>query len=212
MLYVKIIFWIVLITLIFGFFHYTLPQHDIVRIINTEIRRVDLGENSFFWAQPDIGEDVSRKDRDVRFIEAFYENNQPMVYRNEDTSWSWPPYFKLNSANLQAFANDLKSTKENPQWVILRHYGWRNEFISIYPNIVNIRAVDSPDVRIIPWINITLLLLTTALLYTIWNRWQRFKRKRLEPLFEDISDNWAEREKGWFIGWLKRVTTNRNSR
>ena len=205
MQYVKIIVWVVLLTLTFGFFHYTLPQHDVVRIINTEVRRVDMGENSLFWAQPDVGEDVGRQDRDVRFIEAFYENDRPMVYRNEDTGWGWPPYFKLNSANLQALANDLKSTKENPQWVVFRHYGWRNEFISIYPNVVGIRAVDRPDVRIIPWINIIILLLLLALLYTIWNRWRKFRQKHLDRFFEDLGDRWAERDKDWLIGRLKRL-------
>ena len=46
-----------------------------------------------------------------------------MVYRNEDTGWGWPPYFKFDTKNLQTEAADLISSKEEPQWVILTHYG-----------------------------------------------------------------------------------------
>ena len=28
-----------------SFLHYTLPQRDIVRVVNTEVRRVDFGAN-----------------------------------------------------------------------------------------------------------------------------------------------------------------------
>ncbi len=75
MRYVKWTFWIVILTLLFGFFHYTLPQHDIVRITNTDVRRIDFGENSIFWASPDVGTTVAGN-RDVRFIEAFYAQRQ----------------------------------------------------------------------------------------------------------------------------------------
>src|SRR6056297_3634226 len=153
MLYVKWVFWICVWTVIAGFLHYTLPQHDIVRIVDTDTRRVDFGENSIFWASADVGQDGTALNRDVRFIEAFYQDDRPMVYRNEDTGWGWPPYFKLDSSNLQAEARDLVSTSAEPQWVVMRHYGWRNEFLSIFPNAVSVRAVDGPEVRIIPWVN-----------------------------------------------------------
>ncbi len=67
-----------------------------------------------------------------------------MVYRNEDTGWGWPPYFKFDTTNLQAEAADLRSTAAAPQWAIMTHYGWRNEFLSIFPNAIGIRAVDDP--------------------------------------------------------------------
>ena len=170
MRYVKWSFWAILALLVFGFFHYTLPQHDIVRITNTEVRRIDFGENSIFWASPDVGTDTGALNRDVRFVEAFYPNGKPMVYRNEDTGWGWPPYFKLDSSNLQAQARDLVSTVDNPKWVSITHYGWRNEFLTIYPNAVGVKAVAGPDVRIIPWVNIVILTTLLLLLFMLWRR------------------------------------------
>ncbi|MEE3316636.1 MAG: DUF1523 family protein, partial [Pseudomonadota bacterium] len=125
MRYVKWGLVISVLLLILGFFHYTLPQRDIVRIVNTEVRRVDFGANSIFWANSDTGADGTTVNRDVRFIETIDPDGKPIVYRNEDTGWGWPPYFKLDSSNLQAEARDLVSTSEAPKWVAVRHYGWR---------------------------------------------------------------------------------------
>ncbi|MCE8005579.1 DUF1523 family protein [Aestuariivita sp.] len=208
MVYAKWIFWVLVWTVVASFFHYTLPQHDVVRIVNTEVRRVDFGENSIFWANADLGQTAGTVNRDIRFIEAFYDNDRPMVYRNEDTGWGWPPYFKLDSSNLQAEARDLVSTKAAPQWVVVRHYGWRNEFLSIFPNAVSVRAVDSPDVRIIPWINIIILGLFAALFYAIWVRWRRFRAARIDPVLEDIGESWdaagdaVEDRRGRVRRWL----------
>ena len=43
------------VLLLFAFLHYTLPQHDIVRIVGTENRRVDIGDNSIFWSRAEVG-------------------------------------------------------------------------------------------------------------------------------------------------------------
>lgn len=198
---------------LFGaFLHYTLPQHDVVRIVKTEVRRVDFGENSIFWAQHDTGqESASATNRDVRFIEAFRANGKPMVYRNEDTGWGWPPYFKLDSSNLQAELTDLVSTKADPQWVVLRHYGWRNEFLSIFPNAVAVKPVDGPDYRVVNWFNIVFLTLLAALLYALWVRWRRFRARRIDPMLEEMEEGYdnasaalAERRgrlRRWFDSW-----------
>ena len=132
MKYVKWTFWALIALVIFGFFHYTLPQHDIVRIVGTENRRIDFGGNSIFWAAPDAGTTV-QSNRDVRFINAVRPNGKVIVYRNEDTGWGWPPYFKLDSSNLQTEAQALTSSAEAPKWVSMTHYGWRNEFMTISP-------------------------------------------------------------------------------
>lgn len=208
MKYVKWTFWFLLISVVFSFFHYTLPHHDIVRITNTEIRRIDFGENSIFWAAPDVGTDGTPGNRDVRFIEAFRENGRPMVYRNEDTGWGWPPYFKLDSSNLQAEARDFVSSKEAPQWVSLAHYGWRNEFLSIYPNAFGVKPVSGPDVRIIPWVNIVILLALAIVVLLFWRMWAQFKQRSIDPVLEDVgevSDAVQDRASGvWarFTGWL----------
>lgn len=208
MVYVKWVFWGTFWVLVASFFHYTLPQNDIVRIADTYEKRIDFGENSIFWAKEDSGNATGNVNRDVFFIQAFYENGRPMVYRNEDTSWGWPPYFKFDTANLQAEATDLKSTQEAPRWVAVKHYGWRNEFFSIYPNAVGVKPVEGPDVTMIPWLNIVILVVFAAFAWAIYVRWRRFRQARIDPVLEDMgdsldaaSDNLAEK-RGRFSRWL----------
>lgn len=189
MRYVKWTFLITLATLIFSFFHYTLPQHDIVRVVGTENRRIDFGSNSFFWAQPDAGTAVA-SNRDVFFIQTIMPNGKPMVYRNEDTGWGWPPYFKLDSSNTQAEAQALVSSAENPKWVMITHYGWRNEFFTIFPNAVALKVVDGPDVRIIPWASIVILSVLALLMVMLWRMWAQFRERTLDPALEDVSEAW----------------------
>jgi len=185
--YVKWTLMAVVTLLAFSFLHYTLPQNDVVRIADTYEKRVDPGENSWFWAAPDAG-NANVANRDVFFVQTIQQNNKPMVYRNEDTGWGWPPYFKFDTSNLQTEAADLKSVKDTPQWVQIRHYGWRNEFLSIYPNAVAVKAVDGPDVRIIPWFNIIFLILLALIALRIYRSIQRFRARRIDPLLEDVGE------------------------
>ncbi len=208
MVYVKWAFILLFWGCVGAFLHYTLPQHDVVRVTDTYERRVDPGENRWFWAQPDVGSDGTVSNRDVFFIQTRLAGDDVMVYRNEDTGWGWPPYFKFDTSNLQAEAADLRSTAAAPRWAVVTHYGWRNEFFTIFPNAVGIRAVDSPDVRIIPWVNIIILTLLGAFVWAIWSRWRRFKRNRINPVladmnegFEAAGDSFAER-RGRFGRWL----------
>jgi hypothetical protein len=131
-----------------------------------------------------------------------------MVYRNEDTGWGWPPYFKFDTSNLQAEAADAKSTSANPAYYALKHYGWRNEFLSIFPNAVSLRPVSGPDAgKGLPILNIVLLTVFFALVYAIWVRWRRFRRARLDPQLEALGDGLAERQ-----GRLRRWWAERRAR
>jgi uncharacterized protein DUF1523 len=204
---VKLALMALIALLIFAFLHYTLPQRDIVRVTNTEVRRVDFGENSIFWAAPDTGT-ATQANRDVRFIEAFYPNGKPMVFRNEDTGWGWPPYFKLDSSNLQAEARDFVSTKEAPQWVAITHYGWRNEYFTIYPNAVGVKPVAGPDVVLVPWLNIVILVLLAFGLLLLVRMWMQFRERMIDPLVDNASAAISEAEDRaggvWsrFMRWL----------
>lgn len=185
-----------------AFLHYTLPQHDVARITDTYNQRVDYGINSMFWAEGYTGEATGLETRDVFFIQTFRDNGKPMIYRNEDTGWGWPLYFKFDTSNLQAEASDLisKSSAETEQWVVIRHYGWRSEFLSVYPNAVKLWAVDSPDVRVIPYFNIVALILIAAAFWAIRVRWIRFRKKRIDPVIDEVEETWEETE-----GWFKRT-------
>ena len=198
---IKWTFWGVIWLIIAAFFHYTLPQVDIVRITDTYEKRIDFGENSIFWSHADVGNSTALGNRDVFFIQTRRAKGDVMVYRNEDTGWGWPPYFKFDTTNLQAEASDLKSAAGTPQYVAVKHYGWRNEFLSIYPNAISIRPVAGPDVRIIPWTNIILLTLLVAIVWAVWVRWRRFRQARIDPMLDEMGDNFDEaggRIRGFF--------------
>ena len=118
--------------------------------------------------------------------------------RNEDTGWGWPPYFKFGTSNIQAQATDLISTKnaETMTWVLLRHYGWRSELLSIYPNVVRMRVIEDPEMRVIPWQNILTLIGFFGVFWMIRVRWLRFWVARVDPMLENVTDTLEEAETG----------------
>jgi hypothetical protein len=180
------------VLLIVGLFlHYTLPQHDIVRITNTYNRLTTVGsENSWAYASPDSGTAESGTTRDIRFIEAAYPDGSVIVYRNEDTGWVWPPYFKYDSSNLQAQAGNLKSLASAPTWVSVTHYGWRFAFLSIYPNAIGVKEVAGPDVRIIPYVPIIVLLLLAFGYVMLRRMWAQFLERTVEPAMAEVEETW----------------------
>ena len=184
-------FWILVVLAAGGFLTYTLPSNDIVRIVGSEVRRVEIGPNGLFWAGGEPT-DPNSGNRDVKFISAVLENGKTRVYRNEDTGWRWPPYFKFDTATLQTQADDLRSTAEAPKWAVVTHYGWRNQFLSIFPNAVGIRPVAGPDVRIIPWVNIVILGGLLVLILLIRAMWRQFRERTIEPLIDEAADKWDE--------------------
>jgi len=206
---IKWVFWTTFWVLVVAIFHYTLPQTDIVRVTDTYEKRIDLGgENSLFWAQADAGSDATVTNRDVFFIQTRRAAGDVMVYRNEDTGWGWPPYFKFDTSNLQAEAADAKSTADAPQYYALKHYGWRNEFFTIFPNAISLTAVDGPEAsKGIPYLNIFIILVFAAVAWAIYVRWRRFRMARIDPTLEAIEDDMAERSgavRKWLGTWRKK--------
>jgi len=172
------------------FLHYTLPQYDTVRITGTYEERIGPGENALFWVSSGTGNDVTNNSRDVFFIQTRKANGRVMVYRNEDTGWGWPPYFKFDTANLQAEAVDAISTGDAPEWFAVMHYGWRFELMSAFPNAISIKPVAGPDVRAIPWISIAILVFLAAAFWAIRVRWIRFRERRLNPVVDEWTEGW----------------------
>lgn len=166
--------------------HYILPRHEVVRIIGVTERLETLGWNRFFYATIPSGQGEARS-RDIRLIETMRRNEQTLVFRNEDTGWIWPPFFKFNSADMQARGRDLLSTSDEPVWVIVTFYGVRNSFLSIYPNVLQIKAAEGPDMRVIPWARIVFLIAVLAATFWIWNTLRR-RREAREDLAEVGSD------------------------
>lgn len=196
MRYVKWTFLVLLVVLVGSFLHYTLPQTDVVRIVGTENRRIDFGENSLFWAAPDVGT-AATGSRDVFFINAVYPDGDTMEYRNEDTGWGWPPYFKMDSSSVNTEAKEFTSTAAAPRWVAITHYGWRNEFFTIFPNAVSIRPVEGPDASFVPWVNIVILTALAIFLWMVWRMWIQFRERMIEPAVIEAQEA-ADDARGWF--------------
>jgi hypothetical protein len=208
MRYVKWTLFALVALLVFGFLHYTLPQRDVVRVVNTYLERQDLNDwTRIFWANPD-DQSGTLTNRDIQFIQTVDTRGRPRVYRNEDTGWSWPPYFKFNTANLQTQAEDFRSTAEAPRWVAITHYGWRNELLSIFPNAVSIRPVEGPDVTLIPWLNIVILSVLAGMLLLLWRMWAQFRERTIDPALAEVGEVWdrvdqrADAARGRFGRWL----------
>ncbi|MDJ1016517.1 MAG: DUF1523 family protein [Paracoccaceae bacterium] len=205
MTYIRWTFRILLILLIGGFLHYTLPQRDIVRIVDTYEERQDFGGwNTIFWSSGSAGAGESTANRDVLFIQTVKANGDTMVYRNEDTGWGWPPYFKFDTADLQTEATDARSTSEEPKWYAVRHYGWRNALISIFPNALSIQPVPGPDTRLIPWFNIVFLTILTTIVLTLWRLWRNFRQARIDPVIDEIEED-AAAARGRVAGFFGRL-------
>jgi len=183
--YLKWSFWIVFWTLILGVLHYTLPRWDTVRIVDTYQRLETFGANSLFWSDARTGSGEGQISRDIFFIQTVKPNGDSMVYRNEDTGWGWPPFFKFDTTNLQTQAADLRSTVDDPTWTAIMHYGWRIELLSIYPNALAVKEVESGETYVFPWISAIILLILGALFWAIYARWRRFWSNRGDPLLDD---------------------------
>ena len=204
---------------------YNLPQHDIVRVVNTYQERQDLGDwTRMFWSNPD-DQSGTLVNRDVQFIQTVRKKTLlfgfirrdaegVMVYRNEDTGWRWPPYFKFDTASLQTEADDLRSTPEAPKWAVITRYGWRIELFSAFPNAVAIRPVASPGATVIPWFNIVFFTVLIAAVLFIRAMWLQFRERTIDPALEDTRDAWdkvdayADEKRGrvrrWWNSWTGR--------
>jgi hypothetical protein len=197
----RIIFLSLILLLLGAFLHYTLPQRDIVRITDTQLQLTEIsGWSGLFYAQSDSGAEGTSVQRDVRIISAVRPDNTPIDYRNEDTGlFGWPPYFKIDSQDVQTEAQDLRSTRDEPVWVAITHYGWRSNVFSSYPNALSIRRVDGPDVQLVPWVNIVILLGMVLVIFMAWRIWERFEDRVIEPFLDGVAVRWAKM-KDWSAG------------
>jgi len=192
---VRILLFLIAATL----FDYVLPQHDIVRITGTEVIRMDFTKfNRLFYAQADSG-NVELSTRDVRLINTTKrktflfgfvarDTEGVMVYRNEDTGWIWPPYFKFDSSDLQAEAEANISPPGEQKWAVLTHYGWRNRWFTTYPNAIGVRPISGPDVTVVPWFNIFFFAFIVFAWLMARAMWRQFRQRSIDPVLEDVGE------------------------
>ncbi|XGA79999.1 DUF1523 family protein [Halomonas sp. CH40] len=137
--------------------HYALPQVDVVRLIGTDVKRVDTQESG---TDNESGNSVSTTD--VYFVLTETEQGEPRNYRNEDAII----YGKFDSSNLHTRARSIAQDEDN--LVAVRHYGWRLPIFSMFPNAVKVWQVE-PGYRHLPLFNIVFLtLLVAGIGYLAW--------------------------------------------
>lgn len=139
--------------------YYVLPKHEVVLITGVEVKRVD-NDGVINAENPADG-----PTRDVYFINTEDpDTKKVVVYRNEDTGWSFPWYFKFDSADVQAKAQGY--SRDAQQLALIRYYGWRIKILSVFPNITHIEATTS-RAQPFPWFNTIFFSVTTLLVLVL---------------------------------------------
>lgn len=188
---VKWILGLALLAVYAGLLHYSLPSRDVVRVVDTDVVRIDASPEGAGAT------DAERVTRDQMRISTITPDGAERVYRNEDTDWSFPWYFKFDSADLQARAQDLKSTAENPKWVVVTHYGWRLTFQSWFPNAIAMERVESPDVDLTPWFNIVFVTVLTLAIITVLRLLQAAFRRHVDPVIDELDERRGALARFW---------------
>lgn len=173
----KIGFGALVIAILFLFFHYNLPRTSVVQISGTDTKRVDKAVNGGkVEGSNGKTENSATQTTDVRFINSVSRKGKPMVFRNEDTGWGWPPYFKFDSADVTAEAQAFATDQGKP-WVLVKYYGWRFTMFTMFPNVLDLKKVDK-DYTHIPVFNIVFFILLVTLVLTVRSKIKKLFKKR----------------------------------
>ncbi len=135
---------------------YYLPSTEKVHVSGTEIKRRDAKEGGVV--------------HDVRYILAQRLDGSSLVFRNEDTGWGFPFYFKFDAADLSGEAQNIASSQREAV-VLVTYYGVRSRILDLYPNVVGLRRVDPSYVHV-PIFNIVFFMVSVlgAIALFLWSR------------------------------------------
>ena len=195
---VKWVLGLLVLLLVGGFLHYVLPKREVVTVTSAYNRFVEPGEIRGLRSLTEAdAQATGRPGVDVFFINARARDGDLWEFRNEDTGWGFPWYFKWDSATLHNQAQEAVSTAETPKWMVIRYYGWRLPFISMFPNAVSMQPAEGRDVRLIPWFNIVLLTVLVAAVWAVWSRLRRWRRRRADPTVAAWTPE-SQQRRGWF--------------
>ena len=173
---IKIGIGIVLIVVIALFFHYNLPRTAVVQISGTDVKRMDKPKDiKVVENETDEQIKIEPHTKDVRFINSVSRKEKPMVFKNQDTGWGWPPYFKFDSANVTAEAQAFATDQSKP-WVLVKYYGWRFTVFSMFPNVLDLKQVDQ-DYSHIPLFNIVFFILLIVLIFIARRKFKKIVAK-----------------------------------
>ena len=121
---------------VIAFLDYFLPHHAVLRVVGTQVKRIsDKSLATGFYV---FAEEIDTK--------------KPRVFRDEDTGWGFPWYFKFNAADVQAVAQSIADERGT---AIFTYYGWRIQILSMFPNVIKIVRAE-PDAWPLPWFNLAL--------------------------------------------------------
>lgn len=160
----RIVGWVLLAAIVavwLAFLDYTLPTSRLVHITGVDVVRMDqrVGRSAELSG--------TGRTRDVRMINAVDLDGDPLVFRNEDTGWGWPPFFKFNSGTLASEAQAIVQ-RDHDATVRIRYYGWRLEMVSMFPNVLDVDIVPE-DAGGFPWLKVVLMVLINgAIVALIW--------------------------------------------
>lgn len=172
-----IMLFFILVTLLihgglFATVNFYFPHYEVTHITGVEVKRVDK-DGPITKANPADG-----PTRDVYYIYTQKPGtDKVMVYRNEDTRWGFPFYFKFNSADLQARAQGFAVDKKSVQ---VKYYGWRLVMFDEFRNMVSMKeAKASSDAAspIASYILYFVLLITLFLSIQFIRGWLDSKRR-----------------------------------
>ena len=171
---IKWIFLSIIALLVIGFLHYNLMRTDVVYITGTDTTRMDRNKKAISKDKDSKNNPAAIRDtRDDRYNNANTRKGKVKVYRNEDTGWGWPPYFKFNSADITAEAQ-LAANEQPKPWMLIKYYGWRIHILSMFPNIISMKIVDK-DYNHFPLFNIIVLSLIFGGTYLLVKKLKGFK-------------------------------------
>ncbi len=155
---------------------YVLPRHAVVNINGHEVKRVDRDGHVVDGRNP-----VTGVTRDVFFLYASDPVKKEIhVYRNEDTGFGFPWYFKFDSAEVQGRAQliEADNTVQGVRpYALVTYYGWRIPMFSLFPNAVDVRTWDRPETPF-PVFNTVFLSLLVLLIVVVWWRIRRWRKGR----------------------------------
>ena len=190
----------ILVAMAAAFLHYSLPDREVVKIVGTEVVRVETELS-----------DGTLGTIDQQRINTRRQDGSLSVFRNNDTDWGWPPYFKFDTADLQATAQVYGNEAEADKvYVVVQHYGWRLPWFSMFPNAISIREADGPNETLIPWFNISFVTLLIIVLLFIRRMFILLFDRHVTPVIdtvdteiEETSDAISARYRG-VTGWIRR--------
>lgn len=162
---------IIVLLAVAGLLTSVLPQHRVVYVDGTEVRRGDATVVASSTTPVPLSGGA-----DVYYLHTSNPaRTDVFVYRNEDTGFGFPWYLKFDSSEVQGRAELLKQKPE--QMALVTYYGWRVPVLKLYPNAVNIEAWDRTET---PWPVFNTLFSAFFLLMTgsVYWKLRRFRKAR----------------------------------